>query len=102
MIIEITDGITWQKAPSARNIAQPGHDNWVVDGDQRIEVPGTAGWRSRKKTVCLQHDGSWAEQFHGFPSKEAAETALAAALGKKYEPAPVSAFATALLKAQKK
>lgn len=101
MSINVASGVVWQKQPKVENVAQPGHNNWVVWGDQRVEVPGTAGWRSVKKSVYLQHDGSWSKQFFSFPSKEIADSALAKALGEEYEPAPVSALALAFQKARR-
>lgn len=95
MAIKSIAGIIWQKLPVMKNIAVPGHENWVVWGVQRVEVPGTGGWQHAEKTVYLQGDGSWDKAGYFFISKEKADAVLADALGEQAEPIPISAFAAA-------
>ncbi|MBI4065890.1 hypothetical protein HY412_01725 [Candidatus Kaiserbacteria bacterium] len=101
-MIKVIGGVTWQKAPSVQQYTNKTGDNWYVSGTQRLETPGTAGWRHIEKAVYLQEDGSWGKGVYYFPSKEAADAVLKKALGEASEPSPTSAFAAALQKARRR
>lgn len=96
-MIQVLHGITWQRPPSIQQYQEKAGENWYVLGVQRVETPGTAGWRHSAKTVYLQEDGTWGSQAHYFSSCEAAETTLGAT---PVASAPVSALAAALMKAK--
>ncbi len=99
-MVQFVGGITWQKAPLAQQYIGKAGDNWYVMGIQRLETPGTAGFRHTEKTLYLQGDGAWGEKAYYFPSQESADTMLNKVAGEKSKPAPLSPIAAALQKAK--
>jgi len=99
-MIKVLAGIVWHETPSVRQstLTERG-DTWYVGGIERVETPGTAGWRHTEHSLYLALDGTWKRTAEYFPTQDAALAALRAAVGTVEEPSDTSPFALAFQKA---
>lgn len=99
MPIEVHGGIAWEKVPAVkRNDMIKDGDAWYAFGVERVETPGTAGWRATQGQRYLQEDGTWDKKVRYFPTEEAAKEILDKALRhiKSPDANEISAFELAL------
>jgi hypothetical protein len=86
-----TGGVTWSTRPTLVHALDKPGDNWYVVGVKQLRILSQGGWRTTKKTVHLQENGSWEEGAHHFTSKDLAEKAFSRATAEtKPHPSPSS------------